>query len=195
MKLFIAHYLGVEPDEARRIQKRYFHDHGTTLNGLMTLHNVEPAAFLDFVHDIDLGVLTADPDLRGHLLALPGRRIVFTNADSAYALRVLAALGLEGVFELVHDIYACGLTPKPKAPAYASLLEAGAINPTRALFVEDMARNLKPAKALGMATVWVNNGSEKGAEDAHPDFIDEEIGDVTPWLSQVVAHLNAELPA
>ncbi len=49
-----------------------------------------------------------------------------------------------------------------------------------------MARNLKPAKTLGMATLWVNNGSERGNHDAHPDFIDFETDDVGAWLDSVI---------
>ncbi len=59
------------------------------------------------------------------------------------------------------------------------------VTPSTALFVEDMARNLKPAKALGMTTVWVNNGSERGGHEAHADFIDYEIDDVGRWLNEI----------
>jgi putative hydrolase of the HAD superfamily len=60
------------------------------------------------------------------------------------------------------------------------------VDPTTALFVEDMARNLKPAKAIGMTTVWVNNGSEQATRDADRSFIDFEISDVGQWLHQIL---------
>ena len=56
----------------------------------------------------------------------------------------------------------------------------------RAAFFEDMARNFKPAKALGMKTIWLNNGSEGGHVDAHPDFIDFEIAYLTPFLADIL---------
>src|SRR3546814_15901448 len=42
MGRFIADLLDCDRVEARRIQKDYFHTHGTTLSGLMTHHNVAP---------------------------------------------------------------------------------------------------------------------------------------------------------
>ncbi len=192
MKAYIARLLDIPPADARVIQKRYFHDHGTTLRGLMDRHHVDPAHFLDFVHDIDLSVLRVDSALTQSLARLPGRRLVFTNGDAPYARRVLDALGLSGLFEDIHDIYATQFVPKPSASAYSTLLERFGIDPARALFVEDMARNLAPAKALGMTTVWINNGSEKGADDAHPDFIDLEIDDVAHWLQSVTGKFAGE---
>jgi len=182
MGAFIADLLGCDAAEARRVQKKYFHEHGTTLAGLMAFHGVEPGRFLDYVHDVDLSVLDADPLLIEAIAGLPGRKFIFTNGDAPYALRVLDRIGLGETFEAIHDIHACGYAPKPTPSAYHGMIEAFGIDPRRALFVEDMARNLKPAKALGMTTVWINNGSERGAHEAHADFIDIEIDDLGRWL-------------
>lgn len=185
MGSFIAELLSVDRVEARRIQKQYFHSHGTTLSGLMEAHGVEPNEFLDYVHDIDLEVLEEDRELVTAIGALPGRKLVFTNGDAAYASRVLAQLGLGQSFEAIHDIHACGYAPKPNPVSYAGMCAALDVDPERALFVEDMARNLKPAKAIGMTTVWVNNGSERGSHEADAGYIDYEIAAVTPWLQQL----------
>src|SRR3546814_11937226 len=61
MGQFIADLLKCDRAEARRVQKDYFHTHGTTLSGLMAYHEVAPHDFLDFVHDVDLTVLDRDP--------------------------------------------------------------------------------------------------------------------------------------
>lgn len=111
----------------------------------------------------------------------------FTNGDAPYARRVLARLGLGDSFEAIHDIHACAYRPKPAPESYRSMVAALGVRPATALFVEDMARNLRPAKALGMTTVWVNNGSEQG-EAAHADFVDYEIADVGAWLHDILAH-------
>ena len=87
MGLFIQQLLGCGPEEARRVQKGHFLEHGTTLAGLMREHRVDPHEFLDFVHDIDLARLTADPALVAALDRLPGRKFVFTNADEGHARR------------------------------------------------------------------------------------------------------------
>lgn len=185
MTAFIQQLLDCDHEEARRVQKGYFHAHGTTLAGLMASHGVDPHDFLDYVHDIDLARISADPRVVGALDRLPGRKFVFTNGDEAYARRVLDKLGLANAFDGLHDIHAMNYVPKPDPRAYAEMCERHAIEPARALFVEDMARNLKPAKALGMTTVWVDNGSEQAGADAHESFIDYRVTDIGDWLSEI----------
>jgi len=185
MAAFIEQKLGCGHVEARRLQKHWFHAHGTTLAGLMAEHDVRPPEFLDYVHDVDLARISADPALVGALGRLPGRKFVFTNGDAAYAARVLERLGLAGAFDGVHDIHAMDYRPKPAPEAYAGLCAARAIDPDRALFLDDMARNLAPAKALGMVTVWLDNGSEQGPPLDAEDFIDHRIEDIGLWLEEV----------
>ncbi len=183
MRTYIAALLGIPDADAHVVQKRFFHDHGTTLAGLMANHGVDPHDFLDFVHDIDLKRLSTAPALRGAISSLPGRKIIFTNADEKYAGRVLEALGLGGLFTDIVDIHHMAYMPKPQIPAYQALLDRTGIEPTRALFVEDMARNLAPAKHLGITTVWINNGSEYGCAGADASFIDIEIPTLAGWLT------------
>ena len=185
---YIQRLLACDAVEARRVQKSYFHEHGTTLAGLMAGHGVAPRDFLDYVHDIDLARLTADPALVAAMDRLPGRKFVFTNGDEAYASRVLDKLGLANAFDGMHDIHAMDYVPKPDPRAYAALCSAHAIAPETALFVEDMARNLEPAKALGMTTVWVDNGSERGSHGADPAFIDYRIADIGLWLTEILGN-------
>ncbi|MFN3724928.1 MAG: pyrimidine 5'-nucleotidase [Allosphingosinicella sp.] len=183
---YIARLFGCPHDEAYRIQKGYFRDHGTTLAGLMRERHVDPHEFLDFVHDIDLARLTADPDMLAALDRLPGRKFVFTNGDENYARRVLDKLGLANAFDGMHDIHAMDYVPKPDPRAYAQICERHDIDPWRALFADDMARNLVPAKAIGMTTLWVDNGSEQAAHGADDSFIDHRTGDVAAWLHEIL---------
>jgi putative hydrolase of the HAD superfamily len=149
MTRYIADRLQVDEAEAHRMQKAWFIGHGTTLAGLIAEHGVDPHDFLAFVHDIELDALEANAPLAAAIARLPGRKLVFTNGDAPYALRVLTQLGLGGSFEAVHDIHAMDLTPKPHPDAYRGLCERHGIDPARALFADDMARNLAPAKAIG----------------------------------------------
>ena len=184
MTAYVGRLLDLPPDDALRVQKRYFHDHGTTLAGLMADHGVDPHHFLADVHDIEMDVLEENAPLVAAIAKLPGRKLVFTNGDVHYATKVLARLGLHDSFEAIHDVHAMDLKPKPAASAYAGLCAAFAIDPAAALFADDMARNLAPAKAIGMTTLWVDNGSEQG-ESAARDFIDYTCADVTQWLHQI----------
>lgn len=189
MGLFIQNLLGCDEVEARRVQKLYFHDHGTTLSGLMHYHATEPHDFLGFVHDIDLAPLAAAPRLASRLAALPGRKLVFTNGDDAYAARVLAALDLNGSFDGVWDIHAMKYRPKPEPSAYAGLVDEFDIIPERAVFVEDMARNLAPAKAIGMQTVWLDLATDWGDKAKDDAAIDLVVDDVAQWLDHTLASL------
>ena len=190
MGAYIGRLLDCDPVEARRVQKGFFRDHGTTLAGLMVHHNVDPRHFLEDVHAIDLGRVARDDRLGEALRRLPGRRFVFTNGDLPYAQRVLTAIGIDDQFHGLIDIHACGYRPKPDAHGYALLVDRFGIDPRRAVLVEDMARNLVPAKALGMTTVWVNNGSDHGDHLADRAAIDYEITDVADWLTDVLEEVH-----
>lgn len=187
MGRFIANLLGCDDAEARRIQKMYFHDHGTTLAGLMHYHAVDPQEFLAFVHDVDMSVLASAPPLAERLRRLPGRRLIFTNGDAPYANRVLDALGIADCFDGMWDLVAMEYKPKPEPSAYRGVIEAFDIHPERAVFFEDSARNLTPAKALGMQTVWLDYATEWGDRAKDDAAIDETIDDLAGWLDALAA--------
>ena len=186
MGAYIQRLLECDPQEARRVQKQHFHAHGTTLAGLMEDHGVDPTEFLEDVHAIPLERVGRNDRLASALARLPGRRFVFTNGDEPYARRVLEAIGVHAQFDDLHDIHASGYRPKPDPVAYRRMCDRLAIDPAKALFAEDMAANLKPAKALGMTTVWVDNGSERGSHGAEPDFIDHRVEDLADWLESIL---------
>jgi putative hydrolase of the HAD superfamily len=185
MGAYIQRLLDCDASEARRVQKAHFHEHGTTLAGLMKTLDVDPHHFLDDVHAIPLDRVQADDALAAALSRLPGRRFVFTNGDAPYARRVLEAIGVGSYFDDLHDIHASELRPKPDPHGYALLCEGFGIDPNHALLVDDMAQNLKPAKQLGMTTVWVDNGSERGSHGADDSFIDYRIASVAEWLESI----------
>ncbi len=155
MTVFVARETGLPRDEAYALQKKYLHEHGTTLAGLMANHGVDPETFLNEVHDVSMAGLTPDPALRAAIDALPGRRLVFTNGDKPHADRVLAALKLDDLFEAIFHIALADYVPKPNPKTFARMIQAHDVDPTRAAFFEDTARNLEPAFALGMTTVLV----------------------------------------
>ena len=187
MGAYIARLFDVDRDEARRRQKAFFQKHGTTLRGLMTEHGVEPASFLDYVHDIDVSVVPALPDLDAALAALPGRKLIFTNGTVAHAARVLDRLGIGRHFEATYDIVAADYRPKPDPGPYADLVARHGLNPGACVMVEDMARNLAPAAAMGMATVWVptpKDWAQPGPDDTHIHHVAD---DLTAFLGRVAA--------
>lgn len=154
---FIASYLDVLPDEARRLQKHYYRTFGTTLAGLMKLHGVQPSDFLDYVHDIDLSPIRPAPELAVAAQALPGRRYIFTNGSRWHAERVADKLGVLHVFDDIFDIASSDYIPKPTRHAFDRACAAFGADPHRAAMFEDLPHNLEPAHAMGMVTVLVHS--------------------------------------
>lgn len=178
MTAFVARATGLERDEAFALQKRYLHEHGTTLAGLMAHHGVDPADFLDEVHDVSLDAVRPDPELDAALARLPGRRLVFTNGDARHAERVLAKLGVADRFEDVFHIASADYIPKPAAATFDRMMRVHAVTPRSSVFFEDTERNLEPAAALGMTTVLVG----PRALLSQAEFVHHRTANLTPFL-------------
>ena len=152
---FVVRESGLPTEEALALQKRYLHEHGTSLAGLMAHHDVDPYRFLDEVHDVSLECLRPDPVLRRGLQRLPGRRLVFTNGSARHAERVLERLAIADLFDDVFHLEAANLIPKPDPRTFQRMADRHGVAPRAAAFFEDTEKNLAPAAALGMTTVLV----------------------------------------
>ena len=195
MTAFICARLSVSPDEAAALRRTYFQQHGTTLRGLMTVDRIDPHEFLAFVHDIDLAGVPPDPALRAAIARLPGRKIVHTNGSVRHAERLLDHLGIGETFCGIVDIVAAGFDPKPAPAGYLLLLERHAADARTALMVEDIARNLEPAAALGMTTAWMRNGLDWAAADSDGAYINHVVDDLAGFLGAAAAPQgSARLP-
>lgn len=147
--------LNLDRAEADALRQTYWARYGTTLSGLMREHDINPLPFLDYVHDIDFSELTPDPELRSRIANLPGRRIVYTNADTAYAHRVLAGRGLDGLFDAVYGVEDAGFLPKPERQAFERIFAMDGLDPSYAAMFEDDPKNLRAPHEMGMKTVYV----------------------------------------
>jgi putative hydrolase of the HAD superfamily len=187
MTQFIADRLDLSPEAALSVQKAYFREHGTTLRGLMTVDRIDPRDFLSFVHEIDLACVPADPILVGALAGLPGRKIVHTNGSERHAVRLLDHLGIAASFCGIIDIEASGYDPKPGLSGYHELLRRHEVAPGTALMVEDIARNLVPAAALGMTTAWVCTTADWATAGSEGDHIHHIVENLGAFLSDAAA--------
>lgn len=191
MTTFVAELLNVEPESALVEQKRMFREHGTTLRGLMNDHAVDPIAFMEYVHAVDYGLVNESPRLSRVLDTLPGRKIVYTNASVPHAETVLDRLGIADAFSGIFDVTAADYVPKPNPRPYDVLAARHGVDPSRAVMVEDIAHNLKPAAALGMTTLWVRTDGPVDAYWAAPsdddDYVHHQTDDLVEWLENVVA--------
>ena len=182
---FVMDLLRLGPDQARRVQKDYFHKYGTTLNGLIQHHGIEPSVYLDYVHDIDVTPVPPSPALDAALGRLPGRKLVYTNGSVPHADRVMERLGVSHHFDGVFDIVAADYVPKPDPGAYDEFVRRFGVAPEDSVMVEDIARNLAPAHALGITTVWLRSDHHWSGGSADDPHIDHVIDDLVDWLGAV----------
>ncbi|OYW57731.1 MAG: pyrimidine 5'-nucleotidase, partial [Rhodobacterales bacterium 12-65-15] len=152
---WVMRALGLDRVRADQLRAAYWQTYGTTLAGLMREHGVDPGPYLSEVHDIDFSVLLPDPKLAQAIRNLPGRKIVYTNGCAPYAEKVLAARGLQGLFDAVYGVEHADFHPKPEARAFATVFARDGLTPATAAMFEDDARNLAVPHALGMQTVHV----------------------------------------
>jgi putative hydrolase of the HAD superfamily len=184
--LFLAELFGLDGMSSRALQKYYYQQHGTTLNGLMLEHDIDAAQFLSFVHDIDRSSLAPDLKLAAAISALPGRKLILTNGSRAHALATAHQLGLSDIFEDVFDIVAADLLPKPAEQTYLRFFDKHGVDPSRSAMFEDIVHNLKVPHARGMVTTLVvpRRGQVDHREPwemvkevpPHVDFVTEDLG-------------------
>lgn len=185
MTAYVAELLGLELEEARKLQKQYYHDHGTTLRGLMHHHGIDPAAFLEAAHKIDYSPLAADESLSAAIKALPGRKFILTNGTFKHAEAAARALGIFDHFEDIFDIVAADYVPKPANQTYDKFASLHRVTTSKAAMFEDLPRNLLVPKQLGMKTVLItpSAGHQPLERWEIPDETDVHIDHVTSDLA------------
>ena len=185
MTSFISDKLSVTIEEAKKIQKNYFHEYNTTLNGMIKNHKIDAQEFLEFVHDVDLDFLKEDTKLQNELTNLKGKKFIFTNGSKAHAANVTKKIGAQNLFDGVFDIVDANFVPKPSVVPYKKIIEKYRIDPKYCIFIEDIARNLKPASELGMKTAWVKNNEPWAAKYSNESFIDYKIDNLSEFLRKI----------
>lgn len=176
---WVVDALKVDRAEADRLRDHYWRTYGTTLAGLMAEHGVDPGPYLSHVHEIDLGHLEPDATLAQRIRRLPGRKIVYTNGCAPYAERVLAARGLDRLFDAVYGVEHAGFRPKPERAAFETIFAADGLDAARGAMFEDDARNLAAPHAMGMRTIHV-----APAREDHP-HIHHHTDNLTEFLGHV----------
>jgi len=180
MTTYVERVTGLPRDEAYKLQKKYLADYGLTLGGLVAHHGVDPAHFHTIFHDLPLEILTHDAALLAALERLPGRRLIFTNADDFHARRVLDHLALSHLFSEIFHIGSADYVPKPDPANMARISADHLIDPAKTVFFEDSERNLAPAAAIGMTTVLV--GPHAAASTA--DFVHYKTDNLARFLER-----------
>jgi putative hydrolase of the HAD superfamily len=185
MSKYISEKLSVSIEEAKKIQKKYFYEYNTTLNGMIKNHKINPNEFLEFVHDINIDFLQKDLMLGEEIKKLDGKKIIFTNGSRKHALNVTKKIGIDHYFDDIFDIIDSEFIPKPAIEPYKKLVKKHKIDPKSCVFVEDIARNLKPAYEMGMKTVWIENDEPWAKKYSDSNFINYKINNLSEFLKKI----------
>ena len=187
MSKFVSKYLNIDIKEAKKIQRKYYKKHGTTLRGMMDNHGVDPDTFLNEVHQLDYSIVEPDQKLNEELDKLRGKKIIYTNANLQHVNQVLARLELTNMFDYIFDIKMADYIPKPELNPYKQFIDKFNINTSCAIMFDDIAKNLVPAKDLGFTSVWINAGYENFSDDIanSKDSLDYETKDLSSFLNEI----------
>jgi pyrimidine 5'-nucleotidase len=172
MNLYMTERLGIPEIDVPFLREQYFKMYGTTLRGLEERHSVDKEDFLAFVHDLPLHeYLTPNPIVRDVICSLSTRNLIFTNADTSHARRVLAALQLDDLFEVVVDVNAVSPYCKPMPESFAIAMDlADEPDPRKCVMIDDLPRTTRAALNVGMASLLY--GYNEANEDASGVFTD-----------------------
>lgn len=156
----VCQTLGVDADEADALRRKYWKRYGATAIGLARHHGVDIGRFLRRSHDFDVApMVRAERGLPAALRALPGRKVLITNAPLHYAKAVLRHLGLLRHFDSLWGIEEMRMhgayRPKPSPTLLRYVLAREGVPAARAVLVEDTLENLRSARGVGLRTVHV----------------------------------------
>ena len=185
MTKYVSDKLNINLDKAKKVQTDYFHKYNTTLNGLIKNHKIDANDFLDFVHDINIDFLKKDLKLNKELEKLDGKKIIFTNGSKKHALNITQKIGIDHHFDDFFDIIDANFVPKPFIEPYKKIVEKHKIDPKICAFVEDIARNLKPAYEMGMTTVWIENNEPWAKKFSDSDFVNFRTNNLSEFLKKI----------
>ncbi len=162
MTAYLQQHLRLSEAEANALRQHYWRKYGATLSGMMRHHGTDPDHFLQQTHQFPNlhEMVTYQPRLRHVLKALPGSKIVFSNAPGHYARAVLTLLRVDDLFSDVIAVEEARYRPKPDPFGFRYVMRKHRVPAARCVMVEDSLENLQAAKRLGMRTVWVDPGSK-----------------------------------
>ena len=185
---FIITALSVTREEANIVRSNMYKKYGLTLTGLMREYGIAPDEYLDYIHDVSHPELKYDKQLKLNLKNLSGRKFIYTNASKNHSKNILSVMGIEAEFEKILDIKATQYLPKPDPKSYNIMLKAFGISGDQignSIFIEDTAKNLRPAKSLGIKTVWIENEFNLKDYRENSEFIDYKYSDLKSFLNDI----------
>ncbi|XP_038906989.1 uncharacterized protein LOC120092836 [Benincasa hispida] len=193
---FLIEKCGFPKTQAPILRTELFKTYGSTLAGLRALgYDIQADDYHGFVHGkLPYDRIKQDIQLRRLLLAIPHRKIIFTNSDMNHATEVLSRLGLEDCFEKIICFETMNpnlpkatrpnefpILLKPSMDAMRIVLDVVDVDPRRTLFLDDNVRNIAAGKALGLRTVLVG----KTVKSKEADYVVETVHNLVQEVSEI----------
>ncbi len=168
MNRYMRERLSIPAEQVSQLREKYYREFGTTTRGLQAYHNLDTQDFLAYVHDLPLkDYLTPNPALRRVIASLPTRNLIFTNADSAHADRVLTALGLRDLFEIIVDVNFIAPYCKPMPESFQIAMQAAGENdPSKCVMIDDLPNTTHAARRAGLFSILYNESYSADSADA-----------------------------
>jgi len=177
---FMIERVHIPPQGVVELREHLYHKYGTTMRGLAAEYQIDIHDYLAFVHDVPLNnYILPDPELRQVLLSMPNKLVIFTNADTSHAHRVLKIIGIDDLISQIIDIIAVSPYCKPQMGAFEKAMALVAeTDPQAIALFDDNVANLKAARQAGFFTVRVGkrqyqpeyHASIKTLRDIHQVF-------------------------
>ena len=189
MTVYIKDLFDLNEIDALTLQRNMYKKYGLTLRGLMIEKKIDPEPFLEFVHDVDFSELNEDITLKTLLSKIKGKKSIYTNATFKHAKNILKSMGIFQEFEIIFDIKDANYIAKPDPNSYHIMkkkLNLNDKNISKSIFFEDTAKNLKPARELGMSTVWIENDFNRKEADSLREYINFTGSDIKSILNNML---------
>ncbi len=189
MTEYIKEFFDLNEVDALTLQRDMYKKYGLTLRGLMIEKKINPEPFLEFVHDVDFSELNEDVTLKTLLRKIKGKKSIYTNATFKHAKNILKSMGIFQEFEIIFDIKDANYIAKPDPKSYDMMkkkLNLNYKNISKSIFFEDTAKNLKPARELGMSTVWIENDFNRKEADSLREYINFTGSDIKSILNNML---------
>lgn len=177
---FAAKQNGLSEEEAHAITQKYIAE-GThdVMKSWQASHGFDIEAFALNIDAQDISHMQPNEQVKQFLNDWQGRVVVFTNAHTTHAERLLEHLHLRQHVEHICDYTTRGGRMKPELAIYEELMHRINENPENCVMFEDKHKNLEPAKRMGMGTVlfW--------PEATAFDYVDRWYPDMPTWIDNL----------
>lgn len=202
---FMVDVLGfATAEEGMAIRQVYFEKYHSTFKALKVMETegklpagktFEPASLgLYWAEHCDYAkFLSPDQPFIEALSTLPQKKVIFSNGPREYCLRCLDHLQVREFFPDDHIFCVDDVVPacKPEAAAFQKVLDGVGSTAARSVMFEDSMKNIRAAKAMGMATVLLT-GNIGGDEEVdatkkkdRPDASDPAVDVVLAMVGEI----------